>query len=237
MLFKTRGIIFKVIKYAESSLILDIYTEEKGLKKYIISGVRNRRSKVKTGLLQPASLVDMVAYFREQKAINRIKEVKAAYSYQSIPFDLLKGAISLFMIELAQKTIKEEVPNPDLFGFLFNQFVQLDHLSELQPDFHLTFMLELSQLLGIFPGGEWSRNTPWIDMQEGLFVHSEPLHQYGINMELSKKIGLLMTKEPADLTRTERQKIVEKLIDYYRIHLEAFNGLNAHAILREVLEG
>ena len=73
MLIKTRGIIFKAIKYSETSLIMDIYTEEKGLQKYIISGVRNKRSKVKTGLLQPAMLVDMVAYYRENKPMNRIK--------------------------------------------------------------------------------------------------------------------------------------------------------------------
>ena len=77
------------------------------MRKYIISGVRSKRSKVKTGLLQPATLVDMVAYFRDNKPMNRIKEIKAAQIYQAIPFELMRGTISLFMIELAQKTIKE----------------------------------------------------------------------------------------------------------------------------------
>ena len=237
MLIKTRGIIFKSIKYSETSLILDIYTEEKGLRKYIISGVRNKRSKVKTGVLQPATLVDMVAYFRDDKPMNRIKEIKSAEIYQSIPFDLMKGTISLFMLELAQKTIKEEEGNPDLFNFLFNQFSTLDNLTIVEPNFHIYFMLDLSGYLGFYPGGTWSGETPWLNMRDGKFVREEPLHQYALNQNLSEKVGLLLKKERVQLTRLDRQKIVQKLIDYYRIHVESFNGLNTHTILKEVLEG
>lgn len=237
MLIKTRGIIFKAIKYSETSLILDIYTEAKGLKKYIISGVRNKRSKVKTGLLQPATLVDMVAYFRDNKPMNRIKEIKAAHIYQSIPFDLMKGTISLFMIELAQKTIKEEESNPDLFNFLFSQFADLDGLEKINPNFHLYFMLDLSGYLGFFPGGNWSEATPWLNMKDGNFVQNEPLHQYALDKNLSQQVGLLIKRKQVQLTRIDRQKIVQKLIDYYRIHIENFSGLNTHAILKEVLEG
>lgn len=237
MLIKTRGIIFKAIKYSETSLIMDIYTEEKGLQKYIISGVRNKRSKVKTGLLQPSTLVDMVAYFRDNKPMNRIKEIKAAHIYQSIPFDLMKGTISLFMIELAQKTIKEEESNPDLFNFLFSQFSGLDQLEKINPNFHLHFMLDLSGYLGFFPGGSWSETTPWLNMKDGNFVKDEPLHQYALDKELSKQVDLLIKREVVKLTRVNRQRIVQKLIDYYRVHIENFSGLNTHAILKEVLEG
>ncbi len=237
MLIKTRGIIFKALKYSETSLILDIYTEEKGVRKYIISGVRNKRSKVKTGLLQVATLVDMVAYFRDNKPMNRIKEIKAAQIYESIPFDLMKGTISLFMVELAQKTIKEEEGNAALFNFLFNRFATLDKLAQINPNYHLYFMLDLSRYLGFYPGGTWSLDTPWLNMRDGKFVKEEPLHQYALSRDLSEKVGLLMKKEAVKMARIDRQKIVQKLIDYYRIHVENFNGLNTHEILREVLEG
>lgn len=237
MLIKTRGIIFKALKYSETSLILDIYTEEKGLRKYIISGVRNKRSKVKTGLLQAGTLVDMVAYFRDNKPMNRIKEIKAAQIYESIPFELMKGTISLFMIELAQKTIKEEEANQELFHFLFTRFATLDKLAQINPNYHLHFMLDLSAYLGFYPGGSWSLETPWLNMRDGKFVKDEPLHQYALGRDLSEKVGLLLKKEVVKITRIDRQKIVQKLIDYYRIHVENFNGLNTHEILKEVLEG
>jgi DNA repair protein RecO (recombination protein O) len=236
MLIKTKGIIFKSIKYGETSLILDIYTEEKGLKKYIISGVRNRKSKVKTGLLQTAFLVDLVAYDRQQKNLNRLKEIKAAENYQSIPFDFIRGTISLFLVELAQKTIKEEETNPELFNFLYQQLLALDQATTLDPNFHLYYMLHLSSFLGFFPGDNWSETTPWFDLKAGLFVASEPLHQYTLNKNLSKKLSELIKGKQTKLTREERQKMLLKLIDYYRVHIENFYGLNTHSILKEVFE-
>lgn len=237
MLIKTRGIIFRALKYSETSLILDIYTEEKGLRNYIISGVRNKKSKLKTGLLQPTMLVEMVAYDKAGGGLSRIKEIKAAQIYQSIPFELMKGTISLFMIELAQKTIKEEEANPGLFNFLFQQFSDLDRLEKISPNFHIYYMIELSSFLGFFPGGSWSEATPWLDMREGSFTKEEPLSQYSLNKEMSEQVGRLVKQEIVQLTRVDRQKIVGKLIDYYRIHVEGFAGLNTHAILKEVLEG
>jgi len=237
MLIKTRGILFKALKYSETSLILDVYTEEKGLQKYIISGVRSKGAKMKMGILQPTSLLDLVAYYRENKPINRIKEVKAAYIYQHLPFDVLKGTIGLFMVELAQKTIKEEEANPRLFNFLFQQFQQLDQLTTTPSNFHLFYLIQLTEYLGFAPTASWSTATPFFDLREGRFVAEEPLHQYATNKVISEQIGLLLNRQAPVLTRKERQALLEILIDFYRIHVENFTGLNTHAVLKEVLEG
>ena len=98
-------------------------------------------------------------------------------------------------------------------------------------------MLDLSGYLGFFPDGDWSEVTPWLNMKAGKFTHEEPLHQYTMDKNLSRLVGLLIRREVVKITRLDRQKIVQKLIDYYRIHIENFGGLNTHAILKEVLEG
>ena len=74
-------------------------------------------------------------------------------------------------------------------------------------------------------------------MKEGVFVREEPLHQYSLDRHLSEKVGVLLQQKEEKITRVERQKIVQKLIDYYRLHIDNFSGLNTHAILKEVLEG
>lgn len=237
MLIKTRGILFKALKYSETSLILDVYTEEKGLQKYIISGVRSKGAKMKMGILQPTSLLDLVAYYRENKPINRIKEIKAAYIYQHLPFDVLKGTIGLFMVELAQKTIKEEETNYALFSFLFQQFQALDQLATIPSNFHLFYLLQLTTYLGFAPTANWSATRPFFDMKEGRFVEEEPLHQYAPNRVISEQIGLLLNGQVPVLTRKQRQTLLEVLIDFYRLHVENFTGLNTHAVLKEVLEG
>lgn len=236
MLIKTRGIVFKAIKYSETSLILDIYTEEKGLQKYIVSGVRSKGARTKSGILQPTSLVDMVAYYRSNKNMNRLKEIKAAHIYQTLPFDVLKGTIGLFMVELAQKTIKEEEANPTLFHFLFDQFVELDAAATLPSNFHLLYTLQLAIHLGFAPANEWSEALPYFDMREGRFEALEPFHQYTANKTISQQIDLLFKNQQPTISRKERQDLLGKLIQYYQLHIEGFTGLNTHAILKEVLE-
>ena len=53
MLIATRGIVFRTIKYSESSIIADIYTEARGLQSYYINGIRSEKAKLKAGLLRP----------------------------------------------------------------------------------------------------------------------------------------------------------------------------------------
>ena len=126
MLLKTRGIIFRTIKYSETSIIADIFTEEKGLHSFIISGVRNPKSKVGSGLFQVMSLVEIVAYFKNDGKLNRIKEVRSAHIYQSIPFQIEKMAVGMFMAEVCQKSIKTAEENQELFDFLMEVFIFLD---------------------------------------------------------------------------------------------------------------
>ena len=96
MLIATRGIVFRTIKYSESSIIADIYTEARGLQSYYINGIRSEKAKLKAGLFQPMSLLEIVAYAREDKSLNRIREARLTYAYQSIRFDGRKGTINLF---------------------------------------------------------------------------------------------------------------------------------------------
>ncbi|RME94235.1 MAG: DNA repair protein RecO, partial [Bacteroidetes bacterium] len=151
MLLKTRAIVFRTYKYGETSLIVELYTEQKGLRKYIIGGVRSAKARTSAGLLQLMSLIEVVAYEREDKDLNRLKEVRPAYLFQSIPFDVRKGAIGLFMVEIARKAIREREPNAALFHFLFQSFRYLDQTTQGNSNLHLSFLLELSRYLGIAP--------------------------------------------------------------------------------------
>lgn len=240
MLIKTRGIIFKAIRYSETSLIVDIYTEEKGLRKYIISGVRSKKGQGKASLLQVMSMVELVVYEREDKELNRIKEIKAGHVFQGIPFDLSKGVIGLFMAELARKTIKEATSNPDLFQFLWDSFLWLDQTQESTANIHLQFMIELSAFLGFIPGGNFCTETPLFDLQEGIFTDRVPSHHYYLDELYSERVGQLLDAQlhnchQVSLQRNERQQLIRHLLDYYKLHVEHLQEIHSHVILQEVL--
>ena len=73
MLLETRALILRAVKYGDSSLILETYTEAKGIRKYIVGGVRKARSRTPASLVQPMNLVDIIAYEREGKDMTRLK--------------------------------------------------------------------------------------------------------------------------------------------------------------------
>ena len=240
MLITTRAIIFRATKYQETSLILDAYTELKGLRKYIISGVRKAKARTPASLLQVMNLVEIVAYEREDREINRLKEVRLAYPYQRIPFDFTRGTLGLFMAEVARKTVRERENNPALFQFLYRSFQFLDQTEEALANVHLHFLLELSTYLGFMPSGEWTVQTPIFDLQEGQFISMLPGHPHYLTEEKSAWVHQLLHLDKVHaweikIPKKYRLELLRELLLYYRLHLEGIGEVNSLEVLREVM--
>ncbi len=113
---KTRGIVLHQIKYSESSIIAKIYTEEFGIQSYMVRGVRKKGSKMKSGLFQALSMLDMVVYHKEKSNIQNLKEVRSAFPLTTIPFDIKKSSIILFLKDNLSKRLRAEEPNTALYS-------------------------------------------------------------------------------------------------------------------------
>lgn len=240
MLIKTRGIIFRTKKYSETSIIADIYTEEKGLRSYMVSGVRSKKAKINPSLLQVMSLVDLVVYHRDDKDLTRIKEIKPAHIFQSIPFDIRRGAVGLFMAEVARKTLTQPEESPELFTFLFSNFQFLDETTNPISNLHLHFLMQLTAFLGFTPNGEWSEMYPFFDLKEGIFEEVEPFHQQFLSKELSQLISQFLEIpiekcHEIEMSRQTRKNLLINILDFYKLHIENFPPINAHLVLEEVL--
>lgn len=239
MLIKTKGIVLRTVKYSETSLICDVYTEKLGLQTYIISGVRKKNAKIGASLLQVMSLLDIVAYHRENKEMHRTKEIKPAFVYSEIPFQLQKSAVGVFIAELLQKTVKEAPPNSALFEFIWNTYMYLDLTKDSVANLHLIFMVQLAEYLGFMPGGTYEKEKSYFDLKEGIFTVEEPLHTYSLShhqSDLLQKLSDLPITESHNiqLTRYNRQKLLNRLIEFYQYHIDDFQTLNSHEIFKEV---
>ena len=234
MLHKTRGIVFKTIKFSESSVVCKIYTERFGMQSYIVSGVRSSKSKMKASVLQAFSLLDMEVYYRENRNLNRIKEFRPAVVFSSLPFDIVKAATGLFMIEILYKSIREEEPNAALFNFIFEKIKELDEAVRISADFLLKFLLELSGLLGFFPNGTYSDQTPQFDLKEGSFVGQANQPQYLLDEIASQFLSDLIRNHPMSLSHSNRKKMLEGLLQYYQLHVPNFSHPKSLRVLEEI---
>lgn len=240
MLIKTRGLVLRSLKYGESSLIMDIYTEDYGLNSYIVSGVRSKNSKSKSGGLQLMSLVNIVAYHKNSKGLFRIKEVSSAYLYQRLPFEILRSSVGMFMTEVLKNVLKEAEENLELFAFLFDWFQFIDQTKESISNVHLLFMLELAEYIGIQPRDNFSVNNTIFDMSAGQFAAVSPDHPYYLSPEASELLYDFMMQEKENVhelacRNAQRRFLLDKLIQFYKLHIESMKDLNTYHILNEIL--
>lgn len=221
MLHKTRGVVFRFTKYGETSIIVNIFTELFGLQSYIVNGIRSKSSKNQIALYQPLTLLDLVVYYRENANINRIKEVKCLYPYQSIPLDIKKSAAALFINEVINKTIKEESHALELCNFMIDSFITLDTMTIKVENFHLVFLLKLSRLLGF-----GAHNT------------NEVMGARATDMETEEIIGQLIKSDYSDLVRMtniQRRDILDLVLKFYADHIESLGEMRSVQVLRDVM--
>lgn len=240
MLATTRGIVFHTLKYSDSSIITKIYTEEFGLQSFMVSAAHSKKSATKINLLQPLALVECVVYHKEKKQLQRIKEIKSAQPYQNISSDISKSGILFFLNEMLYKSIKEEESNPPLFNFIYSALLFLDLKTDSCANFHLLFLLKLSSFLGFRPQENHSTKNKFFDLQEGVFLSHEPVHPFFITANEGNRFLELCNcdfENSAALTigGAERKLLLEKIIQYYTLHLSSLSEIKSHKVLEEVM--
>ena len=98
MYLQTKGIVLNSVKYSESSIICKIYTSNFGLQSYLINGVRKKKGG--SAYYQPLNILDLTVYHKEKNTLQRIKEAKPFYQYDSLPYAVEKSSIAFFMAEI-----------------------------------------------------------------------------------------------------------------------------------------
>ncbi len=238
---KLHGIVLHSIKYGDTSMIAYIYTNLHGRQTYMLNGVRGgAKCKQKASLIQPLFLLDIEAYpERKSGAICRAKEFRASTPLQSLPFDVNKNVIALFIGEVLYKLVREEEQNEALFDFLQEHILLLDELQHGVSNFHLYFLAQLAQHLGFFPGNSHEEDLPYFDMQNGVFVPFIPKHNDYMDKPTSALLGELLDAnfdvlKNIKANREQRSTLLRMLLDYYCTHLGMNNPIRSLAVLEEV---
>ncbi len=235
----TEGIVLHSFKYGETSIISRIYTKELGLQSYLVAGVRKRKTSFKYNLFQPLSLFEMVVYHNEKHGLQRIKEISSVKQYNLVHKDIRKTTIAIFISEVLVNCLKEEESNPRLFDFLIDSFLFLDSSTGKIADFHMLFLLQLTRYLGFYPNLKQEIDKPAFNLKDGVYQKFEKDSPYFLDLQFSDFFGRLSRMEYSDLSRFSipsqlRKPLLEKIIDYYKLHMEGFRDIKSLAVLETV---
>ncbi|MGB1241013.1 MAG: DNA repair protein RecO [Chitinophagales bacterium] len=241
MLHNTKGVVLKTFKYSETSVIAKVYTHQFGIQSYMVNGVRSSgKNKQKAALLQPLTLLEMVVYYRKNRNIQRIKEMKPIHTFTSIPFHIGKSSLALFTTELLYNTLKEEEQNERQFDFIFDFVKTLDETEESIANLHLYFLLQLSGFLGFYPFNNYSLESQNIfDLQEGVFTSKRPTHPYYLQNPLCHHFAALLNVPLGNvhlikIGKAHRKELLTAFLQFYKLHIEGFKPLQSVKILQEV---
>ncbi len=243
MTHKTKGIVLRTVKYGETSLVATMLTELFGVQTYMVNGVRSsKKNSSKANHFLPGAILDLVVYHHEQKSMQRIREFSWAVLYQYVLSDVIKNCIALYMMELLQKSLKQPEENNALFYFCEDVLLHLDKADKtVTANIPLYFSLQLSHFLGFKLNDNFDDEENILDLQEGCFTATRPLHQYyieGENAQLTAQ--LLRVMQPAELAHFHlhhdiRRKLLQYYHTYYALHIQDFGEMKTLAVLQNVL--
>ena len=148
---KTEAIVLKSIRFGDTSRIATLYSKDHGKIKVIAKGIRKPKSRL-AGALQTFSHIHIVFYRKRTTEIYLLSQADTIDSHQLLYKDLNRYAFASAALELLDKLITGEEPNPRLFELALS----ILHLVERLPDRQLErafchFALKLTDLLGYKP--------------------------------------------------------------------------------------
>lgn len=240
MIHKIRGIVLKTTSFSESSVISQIFTDKFGLQSYMIQGVKKPKAKIGMNMLQPLHLLDIVTNHKQNSTIQRINEAKPAPAFTSIPYEITKSTMAVFLNEVLYKSIRQQSADDRLFDFLYHSICWLDQAEPISNNFHLAFLLKLSRYLGFAPNTQARKDQPYFDLQEGEFTSLRPGHPHYISYASARYfIDLYQLPferlQEIQLKSLERRALLENILIYYKLHTASFGEVQSHVILEEVM--
>ena len=236
---KLKGIVLNTIRYSDKHNIVHIYTDGRGLMSFAVPQGRTNAARMRNAMLMPLSLIDLEAGVRNGRDLAVLREVRRNYPLASLYGDPIKNAIALFISELLAHVIQEPEGNAYLFSYIEQSVKLLEELPGQIANFHICFLYHLGAHLGIQPNIESYHSGYWFDMTEGVFVPSAVRGHALLQPQEAQVIHLLsrMTFNNMGIfrfNRDERNRMLDVIISYYRLHNAAIGTLRSPDILKQL---
>jgi DNA repair protein RecO (recombination protein O) len=229
---KTQAVVLQTLKHQDSSLVLKLFSSERGL---ITSFIKNSGSKKKrTVKWQLLDIVNLDLVHSDKNDFYGIREASYAFKHTGRYFDPYKLSMSYFVAEILLKTISEKnTAYPELYAFTLDCLNKLDTTQSIST-FPIDFLLDLSYVLGIQP--KVAEGGYIFNFSEGsIDTHPAGLQSMSTN-EVVLLAGYIRTGSfETTPNKDQRTKMLQLLLDFYKYHLPGFIEIKSLSVLKEVL--
>jgi DNA repair protein RecO (recombination protein O) len=237
MQISTEGIVVRRIKYGESGSIVHIFTRSSGMRHFIVKSGKHRNS---GAFFFPLAQLEFVMTLGKENALGYLKDIRISYPYKTMYQDVKRSAVAIFLSEVLSHVLQNEIQNIALFNFVQQSLQKFDIMQD-NPNFHILFLLDLTEFLGFCPqrnGNGCSSNNGYgthgggmyFDLRNGCFCTERPLHNNYFEGNKAVLFSNLVHRREVG----ERLPLLEALLSYYRIHTSISDNIHSLSILHEV---
>lgn len=214
-----------------------MYTEKFGRVTYAVPNTRSKRAKLAKSLFAPFTVLDMDVEHTPGREIQKIAEARVAAVHMNLYADPVKNAVVLFLAEILSRVIREQEQNSALYAFLTDAVALYDLLEEGKANFHLLFLLRISEFLGFRIHRESYREGYWFDMTEGVFTPHTPDHVWYMTPPEAYLLHAVLNMQFSNMatyrfSREQRTALLDKIVLYFRLHLPDLKEIRSLEILK-----
>ena len=237
--YTSRGVVLSTLKYGDKGMVAHLLTSAHGRQSYMVQGLGSRRGHgSKQALFQPMFALEFEGLESPRMQMHRFGEVHSGIVFRTIPFDVRKSTIAMFMAEVLYRLVRESEANAMLFDFVWGSVEALDEAAVGVDNLHLWFVSNLCRFLGFSPGNDYSPDA-WFDIAEGHFTSARPPREYAVSQENALILRDMLECDvrylsEIGLNRAQRVDFLAALMSYYGYHLDTINSVQSIRILREV---
>lgn len=142
---KTKGIVIKSVDYKDSDKIVTIFSADLGLIKARARGVKKAKAKLAFAV-QPFALIEFL--LTEKGGFYTIINASSVDQFFNITLDFDNYIFMLGALEVCEKTVKQNSPEPELFMLLLNALKEVCYGGINSMYVFIKFMIEALNVLG-----------------------------------------------------------------------------------------
>ncbi len=231
----------KVTKHSDKQSILTALSREWGRVSLSLPAGNGKAAARIRALTMPLCIIECVTERKSNREIIPMRQVQQLVPLTSIHTHPVKQMVAMFIAEILTALLRDTNEDTALFDYITRSVKVLDEADAAgTANFHICFLYQLGRLLGIEP--DTSTYTPGsvLDIRDGIWRLTMPLHRDYISPQESEAAYRLSRMTFSNYykyryTREERNRILDALLHYLSVHYVSLRNLHSLDILRAML--
>ena len=242
IMFQTlRCVALRTIKYDDRRSIVTAWSDELGRVSLLVPAGASREARRRRAIMMPLGLFTGEADVRPGRDILSIRDVRPLEITPTLSADPSKAVVVMFLTEVLERLLRATGPDRALSAFIFDSVRALDSITRPRgvANFPVVFLYRMGHFLGIEPDASDWRPGRLLDLLEGVYRDTPPVHGRYLEAAPSRVAAMLARLDYGRASRLGlplelRREILKTLIIYYGLHHASLDGLNSLDVAADI---